>query len=563
MQLITEKTRYARFSFRFDQNPDAQAFCKHLHQQHGWQQFHFANKAWRFSDFLILHQIISQYPAVPIDADTKAQYEKYLKHREQTKDRAGAMALRDATVSAIDRVDLKLPLYEFQKIGVEFFEKSGGRALLADQMGTGKSAQTLGYIVRDNIKPVLIVCPASVKYSWENEVDKWTDLTCHVINAPDTDVDDIFLDPPDIIIMNYDILGKFLKQIASVSWGLMVCDESHYIKSVTSKRSKMVKILADNIDRVVLLSGTPFLNRPVELFTSLNIIDPYIWHDYWEFTRRYCNGHRGRWGYDASGASNIPELRKRISQYFLRRTKDEVLKELPKKIFIDMPVQLTKPILTEYNLASRSLDKYLKEYRGYSDEEIKESMGAEALVRLGQMRHIVSKGKLADAKQMINGIIDSGEKVIVFSCYKDTITELQEEFGTSAVSLTGSIAALARKQAIDSFQKDPKVQVFLGSIQASGVGITLTAAQHVLFIDYDWTPAIMLQAMDRAHRPGNTAESINIYQLNAKGTIDEYMQEILGDKQELFEKLISGEAIASTDVVKQVLERMGLSTVRT
>lgn len=446
------------------------------------------------------------------------------------------LALQSAETSTISIPGLKGELYSYQKVGVEFLARNNGNAILADQPGTGKTAQTIGYILASGQERSLIVCPASVKFAWEKEVNKWSKLKSIVIDSK-TDLASIPHDV-DVWIINYDVLIKHLPQLLKIRFTYMAGDEAHYLKNQKAKRTKAFIAIARTIKSVSLLTGTPMLSRPVELFTLLHIIDPHTWNNWYSFTRRYCDGHQGRWGYDSSGATNLDELKSKIDRYFLRRLKSDVLKELPPKIYIPRPVALSSFHAKQYDAAEKDLKSFLKEYKGKKEPEVKKMMQAEKLVKINLLREISSLGKIETVEELIQDIISSGEKVIVFSSFMFPLETLKAKFETESVMITGQTPQDERGAAVDAFQTDPAIQIFFGGIKSAGVGITLTAASNVVFIDYPWNPADVMQAQDRAHRPGQEAESINIYQLYTPGTIDEFMQSLLADKQELFEKLI-------------------------
>jgi len=417
-------------------------------------------------------------------------------------------------------------------------------------MGLGKTVQALAYIVHQKHKKSLVICPASVKFVWEDEINKWTDLKSLVIGpksvlTPDT------IDKYDVFIINYDLLKRFLKFIF-IKWDCVICDEFHYIKNIKAQRTKFVKALAKKAKSILLLSGTPFLNRPVELFNGLNLMDPAVWNDWFIYTKRYCNGHQTRWGWDSKGATNIDELQKKISRYFLRRTKDEVLKDLPQKRFITYPVELEKKFSDEYRMAQTSFKEYLRDVKKKDDVDAR-SIQASKLVKLNELRQISSNGKVWALKEIAQSILDAGEKTVIFSAYNHPLEELKKYFEDEAVLLTGKTKAEDRKEIVEKFQTDDNVKIFLGGIKSGGVGITLTAASNVIFLDFSWTPADHLQAIDRIHRIGQTAKHITVYQLVCKGTIDEYITKTLGKKQEIFNQLIEG-GTAQVDIIGTVLK---------
>jgi SWI/SNF-related matrix-associated actin-dependent regulator 1 of chromatin subfamily A len=294
------------------------------------------------------------------------------------------------------------------------------------------------------------------------------------------------------------------------------------------------------------------------LFTSLQLVDPYSWTDYRGYAERYCEGHNTVWGWDDRGASNIEELKNRISRYYIRREKDEILPELPPKRFIDRPIELDPDWRFKYDLAEESFGEYLISIKKKTAEEAARSLAAEKLVRLNELRQIASAGKVEMAKELIDEIIDSGEKILVFSCYNAPLKQLYEFYGKDkSVMLTGQTDEDLRRIAIEQFQSDPNKKIFFGGMASAGVGITLTAASTVLFLDQSWVPSDHIQAADRVHRPGQTAECIKIYQMMAVDTIDDYIRDVLVEKQAIIDQIIDNSAKPMTgDIQGAVMEKI-------
>jgi SWI/SNF-related matrix-associated actin-dependent regulator 1 of chromatin subfamily A len=376
-------------------------------------------------------------------------------------------------------------------------------------------------------------------------------MSSEIINS-NTDLGNVKYADTNIWIINYDILKKHFHQLSNIHFDCIVGDEATYIKTIKAIRTKAFRALSRNINSVIMLSGTPLLSRPSELFSMLNIIDPQTWNNWWEFAKTFCDMKQTRWGIDTSGASNTEELHKRIKRYFIRRLKSEVLDELPEKIFINVPVELEKTVAKEYDAAANSLAEYLRSFAGKQTAEINKAMAAEKLTQLNILRQLCALGKIDTTKEMIENIIDSGEKVLVFSSFVAPLEELKSIFGKKAVMITGMTPAEERGDIVEKFQEDKNIQVFLGGYKSAGLGITLTAAQNFMGIDYPWNPADLQQAIDRLHRPGAKTNSVNIYQLSALGTVDEDMAEILDKKQGIFDQVIEGRL--AKDVASNAME---------
>jgi SWI/SNF-related matrix-associated actin-dependent regulator 1 of chromatin subfamily A len=427
----------------------------------------------------------------------------------------------------------------------------------------GKSLQALAYIAHENFSRSLIVCPASVKSSWVKEAKKWTKMSFVEIDSK-TDLSKI---PADINlwIVNYDVLKKHLNTLLKTRFDCVTADEVHMVKSRTAQRTKALMAIAKHVPHIVLLSGTPLLSRPVEMYTLLNMVDPRTWNNWYDFTRKYCGGHQGRFGYEVGGATNTEELHTRIKRHFIRRQKKDVLTQLPPKVRIDVPVQLSPEMAEQYSAAEEDLASFLMMYKGKQPAEVAKMVAAEQLAKLNVLRQITAIGKIPTASDLIESVLEAGEKILVFSSFMEPLRQLQEKYADCSVMITGETSVQDRGAIVTKFQEDPNTKIFFGGIRSAGVGITLTAASNVVFLDYAWTPADMLQAEDRVHRPSQEASSVNIYQLHAEGTIDGRLLKLLKQKQVIFDKVIEGAAVlkedhqatkqAFRDVVADVMER--------
>lgn len=541
MKIIKEKTKYHKYALDTKYDTDVVAYCQYLKETFGWTEFNWdhENKKWRFSDPLMINMFKRKFSQTNIESVSQDILE-YDRRIEDDKIKAvNAERIRAATVTNFSPTGIIGDLYMYQNIGAEFLLNSGGRALLADAPGVGKTVQAISFVTHSGFKRTIVVCPASVKFSWESEVEKWTNLKSFIV-GPKTKIDDIPFDA-HFIIVNFDILKKFHNEFKKYNWDCMIVDECHLIKTPSAIRSKVVKSLSVDIPNIIMLTGTPVLSRPVEMFNMLSIIDPVVWNNYYSFAIKYCGGKQGHWGFEAKGATNLSELSEKIGKYFLRRTKEEVLKELPKKNRIPVIIDLPKDIRKEYELAEEDLEKYYLTYKPEkSEEEIEKSLSAEKLVKLNILREINTRGKSKTAIELIESIIDAGEKVIVFSGFKKPLRELHEKYKKNSVMILGDTDIDKRGEIVKKFQEDPKTNIFFGGMKSSGVGITLTAASNIIFIDLPWTPGDLEQAENRAHRPGAVYQSLNIYQINSRDSIDDFMGSLLKRKQEIIDKLIEG-----------------------
>ncbi len=550
MQIKAEKSKFHRFTFYYDFTPDRLEFCRILKDSFGWQRFSYnaaeGQKRWVFSEAVFVQLLVQKFPQIEIDPEVKRIVEHEQGQLElQEKQKEIVDVLREKKDTNFKVLGIKGEMYPYQKIGVEFLLASGGRAIISDPPGLGKSLQALGYIAHNKFSRSLIIAPASVKSSWAKEIKKWTSLSYIEIDSK-TDLSQIPADTK-LWVINYDILKKHLNTLLKTRFDVFVADECHYLKNQQAARTKAVKMLSKHIPHVVMLSGTPLLSRPVEMFTLLNMVDPSTWNNWHEFTRKYCDAKQGRWGYDVSGASNTEELHDRIKRYFIRRQKKDVLTQLPPKNRIEVPVELPTDYRKEYDEAENNLAMYLKQYAGKQPAEIAKAVAAEKLTQLNILRHLSAMGKLSTAEEIVESVLEADEKILVFSSFVEPLEILKEKLGDKAVIITGKTDVNDRGAIVSKFQDDPNTKVFLGGMKSAGVGITLTAASNVLFLDYAWNPADMQQAEDRIHRPGQEASSVNIYQLHAEDTIDTKLQKILKHKQEVFDQVVEGVVIKRDD----------------
>jgi SNF2 family DNA or RNA helicase len=458
--------------------------------------------------------------------------------------------------SSAAEADIEIPglranLYGYQKAGVKFaLERL--KVLIADDMGLGKTLQAIAFLqARKDLRPALIVCPASLKLNWEAEIKKFAEP------CPENRVEVLSGEKPyrtdaPIAIINYDVLDSW-KVLLKKKEKVVVLDESHYIKNRSARRTKAAQSIAKDAEAIICLTGTPVLNRPMDLFTQLNLLAPNEFPDCFQYGLRYCNGHKKRifvrggeekYVWDFSGASNTDELYERLrSTVMIRRLKKDVLKELPPKRIAVVPVEMSKP--EEYRIAEKDFMYWLKEWtkRGrYDQNRLAASAKAETLTKIEYLKQCALRLKIKSVLEWVSDFLESGEKLILFAHHKNVIDYLEKKFPGSAV-LRGGEDAKTKQLAVDRFQKDKECRLFIGSIQAAGVGLTLTAASNVAFIEFPWRPADLDQAIDRAHRIGQT-NSVTAWCLVASvpgmKTVDERIMELLEEKRKIADHVLDG-----------------------
>jgi SWI/SNF-related matrix-associated actin-dependent regulator 1 of chromatin subfamily A len=424
----------------------------------------------------------------------------------------------------------------FQKAGIDY-AINHPNCLIADEPGLGKTIQALGVINYDPIADnVLVVCPASLKLNWEREAKRWLvrDIPVTVINGTKAKFPE-----GGFVILNYELLSKYRSAIDRVSWDVLIFDESHVLKN--DKAARTIAALGKwnrNPERAItpikakrrlFLTGTPILNKPIELWTTIHSLDPKTWGSWKDYTAKYCDAHETRWGWDVNGASNLPELQDKLrARIMVRRLKSEVMTELPPKQRQVIVLPSKTSVLKREKKFAATLEAMLA---GADIPPVEfESMS--------KVRHETAVDKIPDAIDHIKSLMEEHQKLVVMCHHRDVLEAIAEgvqEFG--AVRLQGGDSEASKQDAIDRFQNDPGVRIFLGSIRAAGVGITLTAASLLLFVELDWVPGIMTQAEDRIHRIG-TAGSVLIQHLVYADSIDARMAEAIVEKQGIIEQAL-------------------------
>jgi len=439
-------------------------------------------------------------------------------------------------------------LKPYQMRGAKAIRRFKGRALLADEMGLGKTIQALYWCLKTTkARPILVICPAFLKLNWQREANMHVGMTSEILEGRSPPKNKKVTGHP-ITIINYEILKDWRDYIERLDPKVIILDECHYIKNRTSgkkacQRYENSKEICRQAKYVLALSGTPLTNYPSELWTTLNILHPKKYDSFFSFCMRYAKPYKSRWGWNYNGAKNLPELHKNLRELcMIRRLKKDVLKELPAKSRFIVPVEIENA--REYRKADEDFLKWLKKQ---SAAKAKKAKKAQALTRISYLKQLAVKLKMKAVYKWIDNFLESNDgKLIVFMKHKETMELLVKKYGKLAVRVDGSITGRKRQVAVDIFQRSPKKRLFLGNMDAAGVGISLTAASTELFIEFDWSPGKHTQAEDRPHRIGQK-EAVMIYYLVGIGTIEEKFCEILQEKQLILDAVLDG-AKQSTNI---------------
>ena len=432
----------------------------------------------------------------------------------------------------------------------EAIEKLTGsrRFILADDMGLGKTTSTIIAALETGAKKILIICPASLKINWEREIANYTDRSVYIAEGKK------FSTESDFVIVNYDILKNFHDPkdkenslLFKSEFELVVLDEAHMVSNAQAQRTKIINSYVKTIKRVWLLTGTPMTSRPMNYYNLLNIIESPVAQNWMAYAIRYCQGYQFTAGnrkvWNVTGASNLEELRDRTSKQILRRLKEEVL-DLPDKIIT--PVYL--------RLKSKEYEDLMGEYYEWFDKNSNESSSLTVqFSKLMKVRKVISNEKVKQTIEFVENIIEQGKKVIIFTNFTDTLQTIYQHFGKQAVYLDGSCNKVQRQFAVDQFQDNEKITVFVGNLKAAGVGLTLTSAEAVIMNDLSFVPAEHAQAEDRAYRYGQKNNVLVYYPL-FENTIEGAVYDILNHKKKIISTVMGDEISENVgDVVEEIL----------
>ena len=456
-------------------------------------------------------------------------------------------------------------LFPFQYVGVRFGELAGGRFLLGDDMGVGKTIQALAYAaLHEEQWPVIVVCPANVKYNWAKEIRSWLPTsTLQVVEGRKYEFND-----SDFTVINYDLMSYCEEQLLDMSAGIVIFDESHYLKNKGSKKKPVKRTVAsmnvaEEADSVVCLSGTPITNRPVELFTTLEMVRPSEYKgQYWSYVKRYCDAYNNGYAWDVNGASNIPELHEKLRDVMIRRLKEEVLPELPDKMRQSIPAVVSSKELAEYRAVHRTFT------RMYADMQASGSVPQGFVLNmLTELRHAVGRLKVAPTVEWIREYKSQKPDIplVVFYHHKDVGMSLLDAMGDDDELnakkwrvINGETPSHQRSKYVEQFQMG-MLDGLLCSTGAAREGITLTAADTVLFVEREWVPGWEEQAEDRIRRIGAEGkDSVLATYIGVIGTIDQHFDRVIESKRQVVQGVLDGNQneVERANIANEILKSM-------
>jgi SNF2 family DNA or RNA helicase len=445
----------------------------------------------------------------------------------------------------------KRPPMEHQKVAIEKL-LANDKFILADDMGLGKTTAAVIASMESGAKKVLIVCPASLKINWKREISEYTDRKVLIVEGRK------WGSTFDYYIINYDIIKNYhttdksedsddYKLLVNEGFDLAIVDEAHYISNTTANRTRLLNDVLEKIPKVWLLTGTPMTSRPINYFNLLKIVDSPLTLNWQSYVRRYCKGYQFSVGnrkvWNTSGASNLDELRERTKSYVLRRMKTDIL---------DLPEKIVTPIFVELN--SKMYEEEMDDFTRISNDNKDQETLTVTLNRLMKVRQLISYEKIPYTCELIDRCLEQGKKVIVLTNFTMTLDMLHEKYKKNSVTLDGRMSKDKRQDAVDRFQNEDKIKIFIGNIKAAGVGITLTAAEVVIMNDLSFVPADHSQGEDRAYRYGQK-NSVLVYYPVFENTVEKIIYNILQKKKNVIDQVM-GDGEYSESFSKDLLKSL-------
>lgn len=409
-----------------------------------------------------------------------------------------------------------ITLKPFQELGRDWLTLRKN-AILADDMGLGKTYQVLEAIKKLRLQSGIIICPQSIRRTWALRVRE---------QIPNAFINEIrtskyIPDPGAINVVNYDIAWKepLITLFKEQQWQFLVCDESHYLKNIEAKRTKAIlgkKGLYGQCEYRWFVTGTPVLNRPIELYPALRSLFPlYLgkYKNFYDYAYKFCAGYQGTFGFDCTGASNLELLSRILQPIMLRRMKKEVQKELPEvtyeKIYLDPSDKLIR--LTE--------------------DERKNFNAKKLLGEISSLRRALGVIKCQAAVHHIKDLLEEKDKLVIFVWHKDVAQTIAQAFPKEYVLYTGSESPAQKDTAIRKFRDDKGLKLFIGNLKSAGIGVD--GLQYVcdtcIFVEMSYVPGEIRQAVDRLSRMGQENPVLAQF-LIAENSVDEDVINSLTEK---------------------------------
>jgi SNF2 family DNA or RNA helicase len=490
-------------------------------------------KVWRVPRTTVIETVdyLSQYGFTPTD-DVIEEY-KRLKKKRLSGERLKTGKFKDSETDLLSK--LNLPLYEYQKSGAGFLTAMSS-ALCADEPGLGKTIQSIGTVRLQKIQKALILCPLSVKRTWQEEIEKWNPgATTQVIGGTAKIRNSQWLSDANYYIANYQLLLRDFEIVSKLGFDIIICDEATIISNHQAKTTRLLKKL--DIPNRIALTGTPVSNTPEDIWSVIDWISPGYLGSFTQFKDNYCIVENAI----ITGYKNLETLRKRIEPFMIRRLKSEVLKELPPKTYQNRWVTLSPEERKLYIALQETIRDELK-VAGLVGGNV--GIPTVKLIRLRQLANSAElifdtkkSSKLEALKELLVDIIGNDEKVLIFTAFKTMADVLIRELNEyNPLLIAGPVPDDERNKNRHMFNEDDTHKILVMT-SAGNVGLNLQRASVVIHYDQPWSVSAVEQREDRCHRHGQT-KSVTVYNMLVEDSIDEYMYSLLQKKRGLVSEVL-------------------------
>lgn len=437
-------------------------------------------------------------------------------------------------------------LMPYQVAAVKFLEAASARAILADEQGLGKTIEILALIRlhRESLLPCIIVCPTTVKLQWHHEIINKLGIEGYLTQVVGSSKE---LAAPgfDIYVTTYDLIkNENCFQLVQDKIKFVVLDECQRVKNHLSERAKAAQKLVKNVEHVIPMSGTPIKNHAGEYFTSLNMVKPMLFPHYDKFIKYDCDSYESGWGYKVGGLRNPETFKEKTKDFILRRTKADVLPDLPELSRKFFHVELDKRMNKAYSEALQELDDLM-----YSDESEFEK-SSNRLAILNKMRWVTGIGKIESCVDFVTEhLMSTDRKIVVFVHHHDVSNLLESKLNQwltdggfkPVLNLTSSLSAEARENMATRFRNED-FRVMIASTLAAGEGLNLQFCSDAIMLERQWNPGNENQAEGRFHRFGQR-HPVSVTYMIASETVDEYFTELVEQKRAIVSSALDNKEI--------------------
>jgi SWI/SNF-related matrix-associated actin-dependent regulator 1 of chromatin subfamily A len=502
----------------------------------------------------IYSQLVTDMKPVFEDAGYAVKFNQPFRNHALALTQMNKLAEEDFTSRVVDEWQHSLSFadvqpYQHQLDAVQFWLEARGRGVLGHEMGTGKTISAILACHAVSLRKIIIFLPAGLKAQWKSEVSRL--LPEHGVvdfngkNYPEEDAQ-------TVVLVSYALAQKLAEQADRYGTKpeAVICDECHYIKSPKALRTKAVIKLAKKVPFFLGLSGTPIINRPVDLYPILNLVAPENFHDWYKFTKKYCNGHQGKFGYVSDGLTNAPALHAELQKVMHRVRKDECL---------DLPAKTRSVIPLDFF----SNKGWVKDYYALRDD-IK--TGEE---HFSALRQFIGHSKLTQSVDWIVDFLDSTEEKLVVFCHHVAVAQTliaevnrrakaKSALKPLAVGFTGETSADARNTALTKFSETKSkfpARVLVSTVGSGGTGLNLQVANQMLIVESTFSVGEMLQAEDRIHRSGQKTPC-TIHYVIASGTYDRVLYRLLSSKMDMMNKVVDGDFSKDLNVFDEMMKEI-------